>query len=344
MPVAFLYNRKLQGANDRSLSDALSGCNYQIVSQCYQLYILERDVDVCEELRGDSHVGIIAAEVEGTMDSVSSVFPWSVPDMPAIVTVVTDAQLPALEGLVNVVTIPWGDAKRSVLESLLQCAQLHGSVGSRTTKRHAGVAQGILKREISGLSSSALSHASLGLFVEPPVQRVCEFLETVEEGEAWPDVASWLVDSFAETRHLYSVAPGWSECFPHFLPVLRRELKAHALKRMKGSRIDYVRSGKLLSPCAEGITSCVVLSVDRAGLPDYANPKHCLTLVCSLEALHRQLSSVDNFDLESISSLHLVCGQSPDMRRLRLRPPVLLDGNTYVLVIVLERMHEVVFA
>ena len=318
MPVAFLYNRKLQGANDRSLSDALSGCNYQIVSQCYQLYILERDVDVCEELRGDSHVGIIAAEVEGTMDSVSSVFPWSVPDMPAIVTVVTDAQLPALEGLVNVVTIPWGDAKRSVLESLLQCAQVRGSDGSKTSKRHAGKAYGILKREIAGLSSSDLSHASVGLFVEPPVQRVCEFLETVEEGEAWPDIASWLVDSFAETRHLYSVAPG--------------------------PRIDYVRSGKLLSPCADGITSCVVLSVDRAGLPDYANPKHCLTLVCSLEALHQQLSSVDNFDLEAISSLHLVCGQSPDMRRLRLRPPVLLDGNTYVLVIVLERMHEVVFA
>ena len=171
MPVAFLYNRKLSGADDRSLSDALSGCNYEIVSQCYQLYLMERDVDVCQGLRGERSVGIVAADVEGSIDSVSSVFPRRIPEMHAVVTIVTDAQLPALEGLGNVVTIPWGDAKRSVLESLLQCAKLHGGDGSKTTKRHAGVAQGILKREISGLSSSALSHGSLGLFVEPPLQR-----------------------------------------------------------------------------------------------------------------------------------------------------------------------------
>ena len=56
MPVAFLYNRKLSGADDRSLSDALSGCNYEIVSQCYQLYLMERDVDVCQGLRGESYI------------------------------------------------------------------------------------------------------------------------------------------------------------------------------------------------------------------------------------------------------------------------------------------------
>ena len=136
MPVAFLYNRKLGGADDRSLSDALSGCNYEIVSQCYQLYLMERDVDVCQGLRGESHVGIVAADVEGSIDSVSSVFPRRIVEMHAVVSVVLDARLPALEGLGNVVTIPWGDAKRSVLESLLQCAKLHGSCGSKTSGKN----------------------------------------------------------------------------------------------------------------------------------------------------------------------------------------------------------------
>ena len=87
-----------------------------------------------------------------------------------------------------------------------------------------------------------------------------------------------------------------------------------------------------------------LLSVDRGGLPQNANPKHCFTWVCGLQHLHRMLASSEPFDLESISSVHLVCGQSPDMRRLRLMPPVHLEENTYVLVIFLERMHDVIFA
>ena len=136
MPVAFLYNRKLGGADARSSSYALSECNYEIVSQCYQLYLMERDFDVCQGLRADSSVGIVVADVQGNMDSVSSVFPRRIVEMHAVVTVVLDARLPALEGLGNVVAIPWGDAKRSVLESLFECAKLHDSCGSKTSGKN----------------------------------------------------------------------------------------------------------------------------------------------------------------------------------------------------------------
>ena len=134
MPVAFLYNRKLGGADARSLSYALSECNYEIVSQCYQLYLMERDFDVCQGLRADSSVGIVAADVQGNTVSGSSFFPQRIAQMHAVVTVVHEARLPALEGLSNVVAIPWGDAKRRVLESLLECAVLHGNCGTGSTK------------------------------------------------------------------------------------------------------------------------------------------------------------------------------------------------------------------
>ena len=108
----------------------------------------------------------------------------------AVVTVVHEVRLPAVGGPSNVVAVPWGDAKRRVLESLLECAKLHGINASKTTKRHAGRAQGVLEREIFALPSSALARRPLGLFVAPPFQRVSEFLKTLRVGEVWPDVAS----------------------------------------------------------------------------------------------------------------------------------------------------------
>ena len=56
MPVAFLFNRKLDGADDTSLADALSGCGYAMVSPYYELYLIERDFDVSQGLRTDSSV------------------------------------------------------------------------------------------------------------------------------------------------------------------------------------------------------------------------------------------------------------------------------------------------
>ena len=121
--------------------------------------------------------------------------------------------------------------------------------------------------------------------MEPPLRPVCEFVDTLQSDEAWPDVASWLTSSSFESKHLYTVTPGWSDVIAHLLPVLRCELKDYAMKRMKASRTEYIRSGKLLSPSADEASSRVALSVDRAGLLENANPKHCLTLVCALKDL-----------------------------------------------------------
>ena len=134
MPVAFLFNRKLVGADDKSLADALSKYNYAMVSPCYQLYLMERDFDVDQGLKADNAVGIIVADVQANPDAAVSSFPQRIAQMHAVLTVVHEARLPALESMSNVVSTPWGDAKRKVLESLLECARVHATAGSRSTK------------------------------------------------------------------------------------------------------------------------------------------------------------------------------------------------------------------
>ena len=152
MSVAFLFNRRLDRADDSSLADALSGCNYAMVSPCYQLYLMERDFDPSQGLRADSSVGIIVADVQARAASDFRLFPQRIERTHAVLTVVDEARLPPLENLTNVVAIPWGDAKRRVLESLLECAKLHGSRGSTSTKKHAGMAQNVLQYVISALT------------------------------------------------------------------------------------------------------------------------------------------------------------------------------------------------
>ena len=56
LPVAFQWNRKSGGADDRSLFDAPSGCHYLFLLQCSELHLLERDVDACQGLRGESFI------------------------------------------------------------------------------------------------------------------------------------------------------------------------------------------------------------------------------------------------------------------------------------------------
>ena len=217
MPVAFLFNRRLVGADDKSLADALSEYNYAMVSPCYQLYIMERDFDVGQGLKADSSVGIIVADVQANPDAAVSSFPQRIAHLHAVLTVVHEARLPAVEGMSDVVSTPWGDAKRMVLESLLECARLRSTGGSKSTKKHAGLAQNVLRREISALSSSSSSQRPSVLSVEPPLQRVSQFLETLRAGEVWPDVASWLVYR-PLSASIYTALPPvgrilWQICF-----------------------------------------------------------------------------------------------------------------------------------
>ena len=121
-------------------------------------------------------------------------------------------------------------------------------------------------------------------------------------------------------------------------------LKSLLLKRLRGCHIQYVKSARLLSVGSSPEISRVLLSVDRQGLPDNANPKHCAVYVCALDKMYAMLDEGRKIDLERIGTLHFVLGQSPDLRRLRLGPVVPLEEGTPVLVAVLEAAHDVFFA
>ena len=155
MPVAFLYNHKL-GEGDTCLDDLVSERNFRMASQCYQSYLKERDADDSRGLLADAFVGITAADVQA--NDVPEEFPQRFEHVNAVLTVVHEARLPALEEKEpsDLVAIEWGDAKRRVLESLWDCAVLQwravkgkGSKRSKASQKRAGLAQGILEREIA---------------------------------------------------------------------------------------------------------------------------------------------------------------------------------------------------
>ena len=54
MPVAFLFNRKVVGADEKSLADALAGCSYAIVSPCYEQWIFLQSCGDCMQARNSS--------------------------------------------------------------------------------------------------------------------------------------------------------------------------------------------------------------------------------------------------------------------------------------------------
>ena len=136
MPVAFLYNRRLDGPEDNHrFVEALTGCNYALTTECSQLHIMEHDFDPSQGLLGSNCAAIIAANVEARTGSDFSAFPMGINDINSVLTVVDEAELPPSTDRSNVVAIPWGDVKRRVLESLLDCAALQWREGSKMTKK-----------------------------------------------------------------------------------------------------------------------------------------------------------------------------------------------------------------
>ena len=155
--MALFFNRKILSDDDaRSFEAAVNDHNYTLISQCRQLFIMERDFDESQALLADNAVGIIAAEVQISSNTESEIFPKRIASLNAVLTFVDEAQLPAVQGhRTNVFVIDWGNARRKVFESLWDCAFCHSQRrGKRRSKRHAGVAQGIIGREISALASS----------------------------------------------------------------------------------------------------------------------------------------------------------------------------------------------
>ena len=170
----------------------------------------------------------------------------------------------------------WGNARRTVLESLLECATLQSQRNTgRSAKKHAGTAQDILKRELAALAALASSGSAVGdinassssssvhqprdFFVEPPLQTVTVFLQNHDADEPWPDVALWLVQGYFEPKLLLKLNPTWSEESHLLLPVLRCDLKAYALKRMINSHVQFVRSGIVIKTSDDGKTSTCLL-------------------------------------------------------------------------------------
>ena len=351
MPVAFLYNRRLETRQqDTYLEDVCREYNFVMIPPCYQLAIMTGDGDITDPLVGRNSVGVVAAAVRDD----TTVFHWEgpvfIPHLKAVFTVVEEVRLPNIEAKAkDVLTMHWGESKLAVLTCLLQCAKIraraHGD-SQRSAKRHAGRAQDVLERAISAVMASAGTVRRTGVPMDPQLQSVTIFLNTLSVPQVWPSVATWLVNTIFERSHFFKVTPGWSNSLHELLPVLRCDLKGFAHRRMKAARIQYIKSGIVMAPSKDGKSSGIVMSVDRYGLPHDANPKHCLVLICKLEDLTVQVEVGPAFDVNNFATLHLISGMSADMRRWRLQPPINEDiaAGTYVLAIVLERMHEVVFA
>ena len=210
----------------------------------------------------------------------------------------------------------------------------------KTTKKHAGAAQNVLQRVLRSFEAADARE----LFGLPPLQPVQSFLDAIPSEETWRDVSDWMTRAYAEPHLLYSLSLPWSHTVTELFPVLRRELKRHLLERLRSCRIQCVKSARLLPSGKSPDVSKVLLSVDREGLPQNANPKHCVVYVCSLKKMYDMLRERRDFDLERIGSLHFVVGQSPDLRRLRLKPLIPLEEGDSMLVAMLESAHDVCFA
>ena len=113
MPVALLFHRKILSDDDaRSFEAAVIDHNYTLISQCRQLFIMERDFDESQALLADNVVGISAADVQVHSNAESEIFPTRIASLNAVLTFVREAQLPAVQGhSTNVFIIDWRNAR-----------------------------------------------------------------------------------------------------------------------------------------------------------------------------------------------------------------------------------------
>ena len=173
MPVVFVYNCSLAGEPYLfCLSDVFAGLPYQCTSPCYQLYILDRECDNSEGLRSRSSVCILVAEAEKTWAPMFNQAPVQRVFMNCVITIIDNAKMPPFGERRNVLTISWGDARRNVLECLLRCTQVRMPNQCKLSRLRARLAEGVLRREISGLSPlvSTLSAPLSPSAVQPGVQ------------------------------------------------------------------------------------------------------------------------------------------------------------------------------
>ena len=193
MPVALLFNRKIQSTDDtEAFHQIMIDHKYTQRSVCQELYIMSREFGEDDAIQGDNGIGIIAADVEVNSESYADILPTKIHPLNAVLTLVHEAQLPPLDGKRgNVLTMEWGTARQIVLNDLLACAILHGERGetkSRSKKKHAGAAQDLLRRELTALSSAVSTDANMNnsssssstqeprdFFVPPPRQTVANF-------------------------------------------------------------------------------------------------------------------------------------------------------------------------
>ena len=76
-----------------------------MVSECSQVYLLERHCDVREAMPGDNGVGIVAANVQANAVSANRDILERIDDMNDVLTVVPEAVLPPLQDWSNVVKV-----------------------------------------------------------------------------------------------------------------------------------------------------------------------------------------------------------------------------------------------
>ena len=145
-------------------------------------------------------VGIIAADVQANGVPDCRAIPKRIDQLRAVLTVVHEARLPSnvldstfKDGPHNVVDIPWGGDKRRVLESLLECAKLHGNRvnASKLTKKHAALMQNVLKRVIDDLVRREILRAQIDIMCARKVFTQSAMVRSLPSGlRSW--IASYI--------------------------------------------------------------------------------------------------------------------------------------------------------
>ena len=153
-------------------------------------------------------------------------------------------------------------------------------------------------------------------------------------------MAEWLLKAESEPRWLYALDPGFGTTVEQMLQALRCDAKRLAAKRISEMQLCFCCMAKVLElqvtgRAAESFTP-LLLSVDCNGQPADFDPKHRVIYICLFDVFETAVytaTDTTGFNIDGKGTAHLVVGEPPDVRRLRVQPqlPASMNGK-YVVV------------
>ena len=120
---------------------------------------------------------------------------------------------------------------------------------------------------------------------------------------------------------------GWTDDTLEMQVSSRSDFKRIAARSLREMRVLFCTTGMFVGPSADGETSVILQSVDSDLLPYLVDAKNKLVYVCALDTVMDMLHQEGEFDLDGPGTLHVVTGQSPDVRSIRLKPLLGLEKH-----------------